>query len=149
MSRFARLLTVDHERYDCTAERVKAAFCDQFWIEEKGCLKDVVSGKEADGQIRCNQIWAVSMPFTMLPPKKERQVVERVFEKLYTPYGLRTLEEDDEQFHPYYRGEMLQRDLAYHQGTIWVFPLGAYYLACLKVNGYSQEAKWKIKEQLE
>ena len=49
------------------------------------------------------------MPFTMLPPKKERQVVERVFEKLYTPYGLRTLEEDDEQFHPYYRGEMLQR----------------------------------------
>ncbi len=149
MSRFARLLKVDHERYDCTAERVKAAFCDQFWIEEKGCLKDVVSGKEADGQIRCNQIWAVSMPFTMLPPKKERQVVERVFEKLYTPYGLRTLEEDDEQFHPYYRGEMLQRDLAYHQGTIWVFPLGAYYLACLKVNGYSQEAKWKIKEQLE
>ena len=89
------------------------------------------------------------MPFTMLPLKKERQVVERVFEKLYTPYGLRTLEEDDEQFHPYYRGEMLQRDLAYHQGTIWVFPLGAYYLACLKVNGYSQEAKRKIKEQLE
>ena len=30
-----------------------------------------------------------------------------------------------------------------------VFPLGAYYLACLKVNGYSQEAKRKIKEQLE
>lgn len=100
-------------------------------------------------QIRCNQIWAVSMPFTMLKPQEERQIVETVFEKLYTPYGLRTLAMDDPQFHPSYGGEMIDRDLAYHQGTVWAFPLGAYYLASLKVHKNSPEEKQHIKEQLE
>ena len=47
----------------------------------------LVSGTEADTQIRCNQIWALSMPFTMLEPEKERKIVETVFEKLYTFMG--------------------------------------------------------------
>ncbi len=131
------------------AERVKASFKEQFWMEEKSCLKDVISQTAADRQIRCNQIWALSMPFTMLEPEKERRVVETVFEKLYTPYGLRTLEEADAQFHPYYEGEMEQRDMAYHQGTVWVFPLGAYYLAYLKVHNYSETAGETVREQLE
>ena len=44
---------------------------------------------------------------------------------------------------------MLERDLAYHQGTVWVYPLGAYYLARLKVNGDSEETKEEVKAQLE
>ena len=44
---------------------------------------------------------------------------------------------------------MIERDLAYHQGTVWTVPLGAYYLAYLKVCGYSEEAKEEVKEQLE
>ena len=55
----------------------------------------------ADNQIRCNQIWAVSMAFSMLSPEKEKQVVETVAEKLYTPYGLRTLSEDEKEFRPF------------------------------------------------
>lgn len=89
------------------------------------------------------------MPFTMLDPEKERQVTDTVFEKLYTPYGLRTLEEADPEFKPEYGGEVLKRDLAYHQGTVWVYPLGAYYLAYLKVNGYSESAKNEVRSQLE
>ena len=118
-------------------------------MEDKNCLKDVLSGTAADNQIRCNQIWAVSMPFTMLDETKEKKVVDKVYELLYTPYGLRTLEKNDPQFHPHYGGEMLHRDLAYHQGTVWVFPLGAYYLAYLKVNHYDDNAKQVVKGQLE
>lgn len=77
--------------------------------------------KDADSQIRCNQIWAVTMAFSMLSPEKEKQVVETVAEKLYTPYGLRTLSEDDREFKPFYGGSQFNRDLAYHQGTVWVF----------------------------
>ena len=43
---------------------------------------------------------------------------------------------------------MLDRDLAYHQGTTWVFPLGAYYLAYLKVHGSSPEAAQSVREAL-
>ena len=43
----------------------------------------------------------------------------------------------------------MERDLAYHQGTVWTFPLGAYYLAYLKVNAYSDQAKQCVRDQLE
>ena len=135
--------------YTHLKEKVKASFVDKFWMEDRKCLKDLVSGTKADIQIRCNQIWAVSLPFTMLDSDKERQVVETVFEKLYTPYGLRTLEQEDPEFHGLYQGKMEDRDMAYHQGTVWTFPLGAYYLAYLKVNQYSPEAKEIVREQLE
>ncbi len=135
--------------YGKLAEQVKESFGKQFWNEEAGCLKDVLSGTKADGQIRCNQIWAVSLPFSVLSPEREKQVVETVFRKLYTPYGLRTLAPEDEEFCPFYGGVQLKRDLAYHQGTVWVFPLGGYYLAYLKVNGYSEEAKEYVRMQLE
>ena len=147
--------------YGALAEQVKRSFTEKFWDQERGCLKDVLPAMDAQkasvetdrvhaqNQIRCNQIWAVSLPFTMLDRKKERQIVETVFEKLYTPYGLRTLEAGDREFHPFYGGPMEERDMAYHQGTVWVFPLGAYYLAYLKVHDYSEEAKQTVKEQLE
>ena len=135
--------------YTHLKEKVKASFVDKFWMEDRKCLKDLVSGTKADIQIRCNQIWAVSLPFTMLDSDKERQVVETVFEKLYTPYGLRTLEQEDPEFHGLYQGKMEDRDMAYHQGTVWTFPLGAYYLTYLKVNQYSPEAKEIVREHLE
>ena len=135
--------------YTQLKEKVKASFVDKFWMDDKKCLKDLVSGTKADAQIRCNQIWAVSLTFTMLDPEKEQQVVETVFEKLYTPYGIRTLEQEDQEVHGLYQGKMEDRDMAYHQGTVWTFPLGVYYLAYLKVNQYSPEAKKIVREQLE
>ena len=107
----------DGSSYGRLALQVRRSFAEKFWMEEKNCLKDLLSGSGADEQIRCNQIWAVSMPFTMLDPEQERQIVDVVFEKLYTPYGLRTLEEEDPQFHPVYSGVVSERNLAYHQGT--------------------------------
>ena len=146
MAAFSRKRGGDGAEYERLAEKVKASFEEAFWMEEQHCLKDVISGTEADSQIRCNQIWAISMPFTMLDPERERQVVDTVFEKLYTPYGLRTLSQDDPQFRPSYGGEVLERDLAYHQGTVWAYPLGAYYLAYLKVNGRNGEERKRAEE---
>lgn len=149
MQEFQRLCPEDGEDYGTLADRVRENFERKFWNEEAGCLKDVLSGTRADTQIRCNQIWAVSLPFSVLSPERERRVVETVYRKLYTPYGLRTLDPADAEFHPLYGGKQLQRDLAYHQGTVWVFPLGGYYLAYLKINGYSPEAKAHVRRQLE
>lgn len=148
MEEFGRLCPEQAGDYGALAAQVKESF-GQFWNEEAGCLKDVLSGTGADTQIRCNQIWAVSLPFSVLPPEKEKQVVDVVFRKLYTPYGLRTLDPADGEFRPFYGGGQLERDLAYHQGTVWVFPLGGYYLAWLKVHDYSAEARKYVKERLE
>lgn len=139
----------DQMDYGKMAERVKQSFREKFWNEDSGCLKDVISGTEADCQIRCNQIWAVAQPFSVLSPEQERQVVKKVFQRLYTPLGLRTLDPADPQFRPTYGGELLERDLAYHQGTVWTYPMGAYYLAWLKINGASEWAAAQVRRQLE
>jgi len=149
MEEFKKFFPQDEREYAELAARVKESFEEKFWNEETGCLKDVLSGTGADNQIRCNQIWAVSLPFSVLSPDKERKVVDTVFQKLYTPYGLRTLAPEDGEFRPFYGGEQLDRDLAYHQGTVWVFPLGGYYLAYLKVHGYSAQAREYVGRQLE
>ncbi len=150
MERFQPLLgRGDGARYARMARRARDSFREKFWDGELGCLRDVLSGTRADRQIRCNQIWAVSLPFSILPPAQEKRVVDTVFEKLYTPYGLRTLDPADPEFKPFYGGARLERDLAYHQGTVWAFPLGGYYLAYLKVNGYSRQARDTVRRQLE
>lgn len=135
--------------YGSLAELVKKSFQEKFWNEAAGCLKDVVSGQAGDCQIRCNQIWAVAQPFSLLEEEQEQAVVETVFRRLYTPLGLRTLDPADDQFRPVYGGALLKRDLAYHQGTVWAYPLGGYYLAYLKVNAYTSEAVEQVRGQLE
>jgi len=148
MERFAALVGRDGAAYGELAVRVKKSFVDVFYMADKGYLKDVISGTKSDEQIRCNQIWAVSMPFTMLSEEQERSVVDTVFRHLYTPCGLRTLSPADPEYHPAYGGAQVERDMAYHQGTAWVFPMGAYYLAYLKTRGYSKTAAAHVRAQL-
>lgn len=119
-------------KYQQLAEQVQASFLEKFWNEKEQCLKDVLSGGADENQIRCNQIWALTMPFTMLPVEKEALIIKKVKDELYTTVGLRTLAKDDPDFHSVYIGPMEERDRAYHQGTVWAFPLGAYYRACIR-----------------
>ena len=148
MDIFAEHLGKDRKDYVNLAAKVKESFLKNFYMEDKGYLKDVVSGTKADEQIRCNQIWAVSMPFGMLSPEQEQSVVDTVRRHLHTSCGLRTLSPEDPEYKGFYGGDMVKRDMAYHQGTTWVFPMGAYYLACLKVAGNTAEAKEEVREQL-
>jgi len=145
MDKIAQKLDFEQKDYAELAQQVKQSFIEQFFIPEKGYLKDVISGTDADEQIRCNQVWALSMTHTMLSPEQEKQVLNTVRDHLYTPYGLRTLSPEDPQYQPYYGGEQLKRDLAYHQGTTWVFPMGAYYRAYLRVYGNTPEAVETVK----
>ncbi len=135
--------------YETLAKKVKRSFVEQFYMKDKGYLKDVISGTSSDEQLRCNQIWAVSMSFTMLNAAQERSVVNAVCRHLYTPCGLRTLSPEDPEYHGFYGGAQVVRDMAYHQGTTWVFPMGAYYLAYLKTHGNSREAAAYVRSQLD
>ncbi len=149
MEQFALQLGADGKPYAELAARVKESFVRAFYIADKGYLRDVISGTKADEQLRCNQIWAVSMPFTMLSDAQERSIVNAVYRHLYTPCGLRTLSPADAEYHGNYGGAQIDRDMAYHQGTTWVFPMGAYYLAYLKTHGNSPEAAEEVRDALD
>lgn len=62
----------EEQKYGELAQKVKESFAREFWMEEKHCLKDVISETKADTQIRCNQIWAVSMPFYYAGQKRKK-----------------------------------------------------------------------------
>ena len=111
-----------------------------FWV--------VLSGTAADEQLRCNQIWALSMPYTMLTREQECRVLHTVEQQLFTSCGLRTLAPSDPEYVGFYGGDQVRRDMAYHQGTTWVFPLGAFFLSYLKVRDNSPEAKADVRAQL-
>lgn len=125
--------------YAALAELVKASFCRKFWWEEKGCLYDVVDGDEPDDHLRPNQIYAVSLPFTMLSKEQEAKIVAFIKEHLYIGCGLRSLTSDHSDYHGIYCGSLPKRDAAYHQGTAWGFLLGGFLSAYAKVHDHSPE----------
>jgi predicted glycogen debranching enzyme len=129
------------KRYRQMAAGAQWSFNRLFWNEKLGCLYDVVNGGQPDPSIRPNQIFAVSMPHTMLPEDRARRVVEKVEEHLLTSFGLRTLAPSDPQYRGHYTGGPTERDGAYHQGTVWPWLLGPFITAYIKVNGGSEEAR--------
>ena len=126
--------------------KVKNSFNKKFWNEDKKCLFDVVD--ENDDKIRPNQLWAVSLPFSILDREKEKSIVEVAHKHLYSTYGLRSLSFMDEEFKNKYIGKLFKRDLAYHMGTTWGFLIGPFITAYCKVNDYNQKAIKKAKEMM-
>jgi len=71
--------------------------------------------------------------------------VDIVFKELYTAYGLRSLSPKEKEYVGVYMGDQYRRDGAYHQGTVWTWPLGHFITAYLRVNNYSPEARKTLR----
>jgi glycogen debranching enzyme len=130
------------------AEHARRSFNNKFWNPLRSCLFDVLEPKAIDASIRSNQIFAVSLDYSMLNAESSRKVVEVVERELATPYGLRTLSLDDPKFVGKCYGDRRSRDNAYHNGTIWPWLLGPYMSAYLKVHEYSAEVRGEVLEKL-
>ncbi len=137
------------KRYRNMAAIVSWSFNRLFWNENVGCLYDVTNGAPPDPSIRPNQIFAVSLTHSMLSPERAKSVVKKVQEHLLTPYGLRSLAPSDPQYRGRYTGNPVERDGAYHQGTVWPWLLGPFLTAYVKVNGGSEVARRQASEWLE
>ncbi|MBO5098495.1 MAG: glycogen debranching enzyme family protein [Agathobacter sp.] len=145
-------ISVPSVTYSSLAEQVKSSFCEKFWNEKDNCLYDVIDdgngANEKDASIRPNQIYAVSLPYTMLDANKARAVVDTVTEKLFVGVGLRSLDPAHKDYHPIYIGSLPKRDAAYHQGTAWGFILGGFITAYTKVYGPSKETAEECLEMI-
>lgn len=131
-----------------SAEVIKQSFNDAFWIEEKGYLADVWRKDYKDLSIRPNQIFAVSLPYSPLEPRRAASIVKKVKEDLLTPYGLRTLSPSDSAYRPFYEGTPDERAVAYHNGTVWPWLLGHYIEARLKTVDILGDAATEMESML-
>ena len=139
----------DASAYRARANQVKESFNAKFWDSANQCLFDVVDGDEPDDHIRPNQIYAVSLPFSLLPEEQEKAVVALVKKELFVGCGLRSLAPDHPDYHGIYCGALAKRDAAYHQGTAWGFLLGGFFSAYMKVNHHSSSAAENAIRMLE
>jgi len=121
--------------YASMADRARDSFNQSFWNEETGCLYDVLNGAERDASIRPNQIFAVSLPNSMVSSDRAESILRVVGRELLTPRGLRTLSPNDSRYIGNYEGDPRRRDGAYHQGTVWPWLMGAYITAYVKTHG--------------
>jgi predicted glycogen debranching enzyme len=129
-------------QYQQMADKVRSSFYKSFWNDSLGYLNDcILPDGTIDSALRPNQIFAVSLPHSGLTKQQQRAVVKVVKEKLLTPYGLRTLDTEDERYKGRYIGPETERDQAYHQGTVWPYLIGPFVESYLKVNGFSRQSR--------
>ncbi|MEF2230746.1 MAG: amylo-alpha-1,6-glucosidase [Pseudodesulfovibrio sp.] len=114
------------------ADVLAANFVKRFWDTEENGLCDVVNEYGQDRSIRPNQIFAASLPHSMLDTNQMRAVISVVQTHLLTPYGLRTLSPRNPRYSPFYRGDADSRDSAYHQGMVWPWLAGHFGEALLR-----------------
>ncbi|PIQ09432.1 MAG: glycogen debranching protein [Ignavibacteriales bacterium CG18_big_fil_WC_8_21_14_2_50_31_20] len=133
--------------YKKKANKVFKNFNETFWNEEGGYLFDYVDDDYKDSSFRPNQIYAISLPYKLLGSEKAKLIVDKVYENLYTPFGLRSLSPNNENYKPIYTGDQYLRDSAYHQGTVWSFLLGAFADAI--EFAYPKENEVRIKKIIE
>ncbi len=113
----------------------------RFWNEELGYCYDVLDTPEGnDISLRPNQIFAVSLAQSPLSTRQQRAVVDACSRALLTSYGLRSLDPSDPRYQGHYGGSPLERDSAYHQGTVWSWLIGPFALAHLRVYNNREQA---------
>jgi predicted glycogen debranching enzyme len=134
--------------YSAMADTARKSFNEQFWNEKDQCLYDVVDGDEKDSSIRPNQIFAVSLPFTMLNKEKALKVVNMVDADLLTLAGLRSLSPADAAYVRHYRGSPFERDSSYHQGTVWGWLIGPFIDAFRKVHPDNNATRIQVADIL-
>lgn len=125
MSNFANLLGKT-DKFADLSEQVKDSFnyhFDDFY--------DVIDTK--DTSVRPNQIFLVSLDYTMIDKSLQKKIVNNVENNLLTIFGLRTLSPHDSRYKGAYLGDY-NKDEAYHNGIVWPWLMGPFITAYLKVN---------------
>jgi len=125
MSNLSRFLGKDNIYFDLS-EKVKESFNKQFDQQY-----DVIDTK--DMSLRPNLIFLASLDFSMINKELQEKIVENIQEKLVTIFGLRTLSPDALEYKGNYLGYH-NRDIAYHNGTVWPWLLGSFIKAFVKVK---------------
>jgi predicted glycogen debranching enzyme len=138
MMQFAKVLDRSDAEYRSMAEQTRIGF-QRFWNADLGYCYDVLDTPNGnDDSLRPNQIFAVSLPenntyLSLLDREQQRSIVEICARELLTSHGLRSLATNHRDYQGHYGGNIVERDGAYHQGTVWGWLIGHFVQAHLKV----------------
>lgn len=132
MSNFAQLLNKS-DKFTDLSEKVKDSFNYQY-----DDFYDVLDTK--DTSFRPNQIFLVSLDFNMIDKNLQKKIVDNVEKNLLTIFGLRTLSPADSNYKGSYLGDY-NKDIAYHNGTVWPWLMGPFIKAYVKVKNNNKKQR--------
>jgi predicted glycogen debranching enzyme len=123
--------------------RAQESFTARFRAPE-GWLYDVIEGPPStyplgagafhdDPSLRPNQLLAWSLPHAPLAGAGPGGLAA-IGAALLTPLGLRTLAPAEYGYQGTHAGNRDDRDIAYHQGTVWPWLIGPYVDACVNTG---------------
>jgi predicted glycogen debranching enzyme len=121
----------DPSRYTARANQIMENFVRVFWNEEDGCLYNYVVGTTGNKEIRPQQLYAIVLPFPLLPKHRADRVLHIVERDLVTPRGLRSLSPTDPQYVPTGYDTGTPASL----GTVASHWIGAYIDALILLRG--------------
>ncbi|MFI5253706.1 MAG: amylo-alpha-1,6-glucosidase [Bacteroidota bacterium] len=85
----------------------------------------------ADSQFRPNQLLTLNL---IQDPDTRARVFKNATEKLVYPWGVASLSQDDQNFHPYYHSSSNAPEAVYHNGVIWNWIAGRWIDAATTYN---------------
>lgn len=103
----------------------------KFWLGDY--LADRLIGDEPVTELRPNGLIAASLPWQLLTKEQMEKLFLKSYKELYTYYGIRSLEPSDVKFRKKYYGNLKERDLAFHNGSVWAWLFGAFCGLYVKV----------------
>ncbi|GAC1394637.1 MAG: amylo-alpha-1,6-glucosidase [Ktedonobacteraceae bacterium] len=131
-------LSIDATHYSQLRTQIRQNFAARFWNEETGYLYDVVDGDGVSGQndatLRPNQLFAASLRHELLSEAQVTSLFQHITNHLLTPLGLRSLSPSDSAYRNHFNGGPVERDSAYHQGTVWPWLIGPYVDVHLRIH---------------
>lgn len=133
--------------YSYLARKCQKSFEKAFFNDEKKSLYDVIKEDSKDDRVRPNQLFALSLTFPIMNPasKKSKEVFITITRDLLSKYGLKTLASYEPDYEPKYEGDSYNRDMAYHQGTVWPWLLGPYFEAMKNMIKNEKNHNYKVE----
>lgn len=114
-------------------DQIGQAFLDTF-LKPDGTLYDRTDGEYKSPKLRANQIIAAGLKYSPLSREQKKAIVDQATSKLLTPYGLRSLSPESEEYHGAVEGDEDERAICAHQGTAYPWLLSFYADALMAVH---------------
>ena len=129
------------EQWSGLAQMLAGRFEQDFCNKEENMIYDHLNADGSpDIQFRPNQLYCFDL---VNDDEFKQNVTRRAWEELVYPWGVASLAQWDQQFHPQHENwHYYHKDDAYHNGTIWLWNNG---IAMQRMIEYGQvDAAWKL-----
>jgi predicted glycogen debranching enzyme len=137
------------KKYAEMAQITRKSFLKSFWDDSAIQFSDVIRENFRDNSFRINQLFLISLPFSVLDETLGHNVLKQVENELLTPYGLRSLSFKDKNYIGKLSRIISHRDPEYYRGTVWPWTLRMYVTAVLKYRGNNQQVIDYLRRVLE